>query len=132
MTDAVTAHEGSGNSTTLVEPATGLALPAMIAAAGEHARLRFIDFFTAHIRNPSTRAAYCVAVRAFFDWLTRRLRFINEHGAAGLLRATWPSPGKWRAVACPGDGRRRRSLISRWIFCVVGAFLVDQGGRNGP
>ena len=41
----------------------------MIADLGEHAALRFIDFFTANIRNPNTRAAYAVAVRSFFPWL---------------------------------------------------------------
>ena len=34
------------------------ALPAVIAAAGEPASMRFIEFFTANIRNPNTRAAY--------------------------------------------------------------------------
>src|SRR6516162_10337183 len=63
--------DGSGTTTalTIIEPAPALPVPAMIAAAGERARLRFIDFFTAHIRNPNTRAAYGVAVREFFGWL---------------------------------------------------------------
>jgi hypothetical protein len=51
----------------------------MIAAAGERARLRFIDFFTADIRNSNTRAADGVAVRAFFDWL--KMNGIAELGA---------------------------------------------------
>jgi integrase/recombinase XerD len=54
---------------TIIEPAAQLPVPAMIASAGERASLRFIDFFTAHIRNPNTRAAYGVAVRSFFAWL---------------------------------------------------------------
>ncbi len=41
----------------------------MIADAGDNASLRFLDFFTANIRNPNTHAAYAVAVRAFFAWL---------------------------------------------------------------
>jgi site-specific recombinase XerD len=53
----------------IIEPAAQLPVPAMIACAGERASLRFIDFFTAHIRNPNTRAAYGVAVRSFFAWL---------------------------------------------------------------
>jgi hypothetical protein len=31
--------------------------PVLVAAAGEHARVRFIEFFTANIRNPHTRRA---------------------------------------------------------------------------
>src|SRR5437868_4451515 len=49
-----------------------LIVPAMIADLGENAALRFIDFFTAHIRNRNTRAAYAVAVRSFFLWLEAR------------------------------------------------------------
>ncbi len=63
----------------IIEPATGMPVPAMIAVAGERAALRFIDFFTAHIRNPNTRAAYGVAVRGFFTWL--EMRGISELGA---------------------------------------------------
>ena len=57
--------------TTLLRPAAASAMlvPRLIADAGENASLRFLDFFTANIRNPNTRAAYAVAVRAFFSWL---------------------------------------------------------------
>jgi hypothetical protein len=37
-----------------------LLVPVLIVAASERARLRFIDFFTAHIHNPHTCAAFCV------------------------------------------------------------------------
>src|SRR2546427_4144359 len=43
-------------------------LPAAIARAGEQAAWRFIEFFTANIRNKNTRAAYAQAVREFFSW----------------------------------------------------------------
>jgi integrase len=71
MTDLKDPGTGPETSTslTIIEPATGLPVPAMIAGAGDRASLRFIDFFTAHIRNPNTRAAYGIAVRGFFGWL---------------------------------------------------------------
>jgi site-specific recombinase XerC len=69
----------SSTALAIIEPATGLPVPTMIAAAGERASLRYIDFFTAHIRNPNTRAAYGVAVRAFFDWL--QMNGVAELGA---------------------------------------------------
>jgi site-specific recombinase XerD len=47
-------------------------LPAVIAAAGEHARRRYVEFFTANIRNANTRAAYARAVGDFFVWLEDR------------------------------------------------------------
>src|SRR6516225_4386704 len=43
-------------------------LPAAIAAHGERAGRRFIEFFTATIRNRNTRMAYARAVKQFFDW----------------------------------------------------------------
>jgi integrase/recombinase XerD len=43
-------------------------LPVQIAAAGDQAARRFIEFFTANIRNPNTRTAYLRAVSDFFGW----------------------------------------------------------------
>ena len=43
-------------------------LPAPIARAGEKAAWRFIEFFTANIRNKNTRVAYGRAVGQFFSW----------------------------------------------------------------
>ena len=43
-------------------------LPVPIAAAGDQAARRFIEFFTANIRNPNTRTAYLRAVSDFFGW----------------------------------------------------------------
>ena len=39
-----------------------------ITHAGERAAWRFIEFFTANIRNRNTRAAYAQAVHQFFAW----------------------------------------------------------------
>ncbi|MFG1342490.1 site-specific integrase [Xanthobacter autotrophicus] len=55
------------------------ALPACVIAAGVTGQTRFIEFFTAHIRNPNTRRAYARDVRAFLDWCT--LNGINSLAA---------------------------------------------------
>src|SRR5215216_6307243 len=47
-------------------------LPAAILRAGERAGWRFIEFFTANIRNKNTRAAYAHAVTEFFKWCEAR------------------------------------------------------------
>jgi len=47
-------------------------LPAIVARAGENAAWRFVEFFTANIRNPNTRAAYAQAVAQFFRWCEAR------------------------------------------------------------
>jgi len=43
-------------------------VPAVIERAGASARKRFLEFFTATIRNPNTRQAYARAIGAFFHW----------------------------------------------------------------
>jgi site-specific recombinase XerD len=48
------------------------ALPAIIRANGERTSRRFIEFFTASIRNRNTRMAYARAVKQFFDWCDDR------------------------------------------------------------
>lgn len=48
------------------------ALPAIVAQAGERADRRFIEFFTANIRNRNTRIAYARAVAKFFDYCDER------------------------------------------------------------
>ncbi|HKQ47595.1 MAG TPA: tyrosine-type recombinase/integrase [Phycisphaerae bacterium] len=47
-------------------------LPSIIIQAGERAGRRFIEFFTANIRNKNTRLAYARAVSQFFDWCDAR------------------------------------------------------------
>lgn len=47
-------------------------VPVTVAAAGEKASYRFIEFFTANIRNPNTRRAYYRNAMAFFDWTAQR------------------------------------------------------------
>jgi site-specific recombinase XerD len=46
--------------------------PALIADAGEAAAWRYIEFFTANIRNLNTRRAYARACRQFFAWCEDR------------------------------------------------------------
>ncbi len=49
-------------------PLTAHASPALIAAAGDRAKLRFLEFFAANIRNRHTRRAYAQATREFLAW----------------------------------------------------------------
>jgi site-specific recombinase XerD len=47
-------------------------VPALIAAAGDAAGWRYVEFFTANIRNPNTRRAYARACARFFAWCDDR------------------------------------------------------------
>lgn len=60
------------STTGLAFHAESVCLPAIVAAHGEHAQRRFLEFFTATIRNRNTRAAYARAVSHFFSWCEQR------------------------------------------------------------
>jgi hypothetical protein len=49
-------------------PISSPALPALVAAAGERAGMRFLEFFAANICNPHTRRAYARAAYEFLGW----------------------------------------------------------------
>jgi hypothetical protein len=53
-------------------------LPPVIAAAGQRARQRFIEFFVANIRNRNTRLAYARAAGQFFAWCERHELGLTE------------------------------------------------------
>ncbi|MEW6367366.1 MAG: tyrosine-type recombinase/integrase [Acidobacteriota bacterium] len=63
-------------------------LPAAIAGAGERTQLRFIEFFTANIRNRNTRRAYARAVSDFFAWCGER-GISNLSGIGPSIVAAW-------------------------------------------
>jgi integrase/recombinase XerD len=63
--------EGISTLTTLSTD-TSFPLPALISSAGHSAHRRFLEFFTAHIRNRNTRLAYARAVGDFFAWCELR------------------------------------------------------------
>jgi site-specific recombinase XerD len=47
-------------------------VPALIADLGDEAAWRYVEFFTANIRNPNTRRAYARACARFFAWCEER------------------------------------------------------------
>src|SRR5262252_1695396 len=51
-----------------IVPIRSPALPKLVIAAGERARMRFLEFFAANIRNPHTRRAYYRAAEEFLTW----------------------------------------------------------------
>jgi site-specific recombinase XerD len=52
----------------LVPVAATHTVPALVAATGDRAGVRFLEFFASNIRNPHTRRAYARAVGEFFSW----------------------------------------------------------------
>ncbi|WP_025992920.1 tyrosine-type recombinase/integrase [Pseudomonas viridiflava] len=49
----------------LVLSLSSIKVPALVSHAGERAGMRFLEFFTANIRNPNTRRAYARAANEF-------------------------------------------------------------------
>jgi integrase/recombinase XerD len=63
---------GQGHLTPMITAlarSTQIALPAPITSMGERAAYRFLEFFTAQIRNPHTRRSYVKAVGDFCAWI---------------------------------------------------------------
>jgi integrase/recombinase XerD len=66
----------------------GLTLPAIIMKSGPRAARRVIEFFTAEISNPNTRAAYGYAVASFSSWCEEqhlRLEAVSPVAVAAYL-----------------------------------------------
>jgi len=91
----------------------GKPFPKLIAAAGPDATRRFIEFFTANIRNPNTRAAYARAVAQFLDWSEKHrldLKTISPfHVAAYVEHLPERLTRERRFVRTGQDGRRFQS-----------------------
>src|SRR6202162_1769846 len=80
-------------------------VPALIADAGDAAGWRYVEFFTANIRNPNTRRAYARACGRFFAWCEDRgltLTTIRPFDVAtyiGTLQRTHAGPGGKQQLA---------------------------------
>jgi site-specific recombinase XerD len=68
MSQAVVVVE---SKTVVVASRDGVVVPRVIAAAGDRAARRFLEFFAATIRNKNTRMAYYRACCRFFAWCDR-------------------------------------------------------------
>jgi site-specific recombinase XerD len=74
----------------LVLPGAGApALPALVAASGERAGVRFVEFFAAAIRNPHTRRAYGQAVGTFLAWCEAEVGIRALSAVQPLHVAAW-------------------------------------------
>jgi hypothetical protein len=76
-----------GALTAVADPVT--VVPALIADAGDAAGWRYVEFFTANIRNPHTRRAYARACSRFFAWCEgRALTTIRPHDVATYMESS--------------------------------------------
>jgi len=80
-------------------------IPRLFTEAGARARFRFVEFFTAQIRNANTRAAYHRAVCRFADWCASKrldVASLNSVWIAAYieeLQARLPEPSVKQSLA---------------------------------
>jgi site-specific recombinase XerD len=99
-------------------PSRSLPVPALVAAAGAQARVRFLEFFAANIRNPHTRRAYSRAVAEFLDWCADAGVPSIAH-IAPLYVATWIE-AQTRDLAAPSVKQGLAALRHLFDWLVVG------------
>ena len=109
----------------LVIAGTETLIPVQVAALGEQAAIRFIEFFTANIRNPNTRAAYARAVSDFFRWCEGRgldrLNAVRPVHVAGYVEEI----GKTRAAPSVKQHLAAVRMLYDWL-------VVGQVVRSNP
>jgi site-specific recombinase XerD len=106
-------------------------LPAAIAAAGPRTGERFIEFFTANIRNRNTRMAYALAVRQFFNWGEDRglqLEAIKPRTVAAYIEQLGADMAK------PSVKQHLAAIRQLFDYLVTGGILPSNpaGAVRGP
>ena len=95
-------------------------LPAIVQRAGPAAAERLVEFFTAQIRNPNTRAAYGTAVTRFFTWCDARGLELNQ--ISPIAVATYIE-GLQDTASAPTVKQHLAALRHLFDWLVVGQIL---------
>ena len=102
-------------------------VPTIISAAGERASFRFIEFFTANIRNPNTRVSYGRAVREFCAWCEDRdlrLETLNPVIVAGYVELLGlPVEKNGRGYSMPSVKQHLAAIRMLFDYLVTGGVL---------
>ena len=82
-------------------------VPALVAAAGDRASRRFLEFFAANIRNPHTRRAYGRAAAEFLAWCDDQgvpsVTAVQPLHVGACIKATVPSKRRGGLARIPTD-----------------------------
>jgi site-specific recombinase XerC len=109
------------SATTKVEVARTLSVvPALIADAGEQASWRYVEFFTANIRNANTRRAHARACGSFLAWCEERgltLPQIRPHDVGGYIEALQAS------MSAPSVKQQLAAIRMLFDWLVVGQVM---------
>ena len=97
-------------------------VPKIISAAGQRAHFRFLEFFTANIRNANTRQSYGRAVREFCTWCEDsgfRLEELNPVIIAGYIELL----DKERGYSKPSAKQHLAAIKMLLDYLVTGGVL---------
>ena len=97
------------------------ACPALVAAAGARAQVRFLEFFAASLRNPHTRRAYARAVGTFLDWCAS-VGVASVTDVQPLHVATWIE-GQTRTLSAPTAKQHLAALRHLFDWLVTGQIV---------
>ncbi|SDR29474.1 Phage integrase family protein [Rhizobiales bacterium GAS113] len=104
------------------QPSPALQLPAPVTAAGDKARVRFLEFFAANIRNPHTPRAYGRAVAEFLSWCHQHsLESLGD--IEPLHVATWIEAHVQAGCAAPSVKQRLAALRHLFDWLAVGQIV---------
>ena len=92
-------------------------VPVVVSQAGDRAAYRFLEFFTASIRNPNTRAAYHRAVCSLFSWCDGR-HIALEHISPMLVAAYVEELGQ--RTSAPTVRQHLAAIRTLFDFLVIG------------
>ena len=104
----------------LAAPPDTYIVPALVAAAGKQAGWRFVEFFTANIRNPNTRRAYARACSWFFAWCEDRgltLTTIRPHDVGAWVEQLQDKHGP------PGVKQQLAAVRMLFDWLIIGQVL---------
>src|ERR1700722_18143799 len=102
-------------------------VPTLFAAVGDKAADRFIEFFTANIRNKNTRTAYAIAVTRFSNWCQDRgfrLRQLKaSHFGAYIEELSNPSDPERRPLSKPSVKQHLAAITMLFDYLVTGQIV---------
>src|SRR5271170_2667225 len=102
-------------------PITTSYAPALVAATGPRASYRFLEFFTAQIRNPHTRRAYARAAAEFFAWL--EAKGVTQLGAIESVHVATYIERLSQARSAPTAKLRLAALRHLFDWIVIGQIM---------
>ena len=111
---------GQANGPALLQ--NRVAVPALVAARGEQAAWRYLEFFAAHIRNANTRAAYARATSSFFVWCEAlELALL---GVQPVHVATWVEQLSREGLSAPTVKQNLAAVRMLFDWLVVGQVVA--------